>query len=118
MRGVQSKLSGADAASSGRLYDHMDARTWVGAMNTTIPEDVMRAAREIVADTYDNGDYAEAARMVRDGNGDGMISVQIAARVILQEREECALIAEGEAHADCGVAEQIAAAIRRGGHDG
>lgn len=33
---------------------------------------------------------------------------------ILAERERCAKVAEGEAHADCNVAEQIASAIRAG----
>lgn len=36
------------------------------------------------------------------------------ARAILAERRRCADVARGEAHADCNVAEQIAAAIEAG----
>lgn len=36
------------------------------------------------------------------------------ARAILAERKRCAAVARGEAHADCGVAEQIATFIEAG----
>ena len=41
--------------------------------------------------------------------------VEAIARTIVDERERCAEIADANAHADCPVAEQIAAAIRKGG---
>lgn len=85
------------------------------------PEDVMKAAREAVAEAWENsGDFPKSlAGSIRLGEKDGMLSVQIAARAILQERfaerEKCAQIADAhsECERDCG--DVIAAAIRRTG---
>lgn len=60
-----------------------------------IPEDIMHAAREVMDDISLNDASATPA----------------IARAILAERKRCAEVARGEAHADCNVAEQIAAAI-------
>lgn len=63
-----------------------------------IPEDIMVRAEA----TYD--------ALGRGSNADA----QVIARAILAERRRCAGVARGEAHADCGVAEQIATAIEAG----
>lgn len=71
------------------------------AENPQFTEDVMRAARSVAADFYENevgtrGDVADGiANEMRQGLRDDAGSIQVAARAIVAERARCALMAEG-----------------------
>lgn len=58
---------------------------------TAIPEDIIQAAREAVASVWEeSGAWVKRlVRCVRLGEKDGTMSVQIATRAILAERERC-----------------------------
>jgi hypothetical protein len=76
------------------------------------PEDVMKAAREAVAETHIAADIPGMAGRFRAGDYDDTTYVEAAARAILAERERAAKIAD--ACPDTHWGPTIAAAIRKG----
>ncbi len=68
---------------------------------------------EIPQDIWDNASLVVEATYGM-GGGLQLSHAKAIAYLVAAERERCAVIAEANAHAECEVAEQIAAAIRAG----
>ena len=76
---------------------------------TTLPADVMNAAREAVASAFEaNGGYtASLVDEIRQGVRDHILVIQIAARVIQAERQR--FVADFDGAADAGIDAAVAA---------